>query len=775
MKKSAAAFVVLLVAAGLVYALTPHPKIDHYVSYSNVYLDRDGKLLRLTLSDDDRYRIHRSLQQISPRFIEATLLYEDQDFYSHWGVDFAALLRAFWSTYITRERRIGASTIAMQVARLKWDIPSNTIGGKIEQILRAIQLSRHYSKQDILQIYLNLAPYGRNIEGIGAASQIYFGKTAEQLSLPEALTLAVIPQNPGKRNPASATGYERLLQARANLLERWLEHHPEDAGKVGSFDLPLKIGTIESLPFAAPHFVDFVERRLPRWERGYVDTTLDSNKQQIVSRMVSEYVGARASEGINNAAVLLLNYKTMAIEAMVGSADFFNDRIHGQVNGTLARRSPGSTLKPFVYALSMDEGLVHPSSLLKDSPRRFGGFTPENFDKRFIGPISVKQALIQSRNVPAVELQSRLKTKTFYQFLLDAGIGGLREEAFYGLALALGGGELSMLELVRLYAVLANNGLLKPVTMLMGQKSASQKRLLSEEASYLVLDMLKDNPAPRSRPALDPGRQRSEIAWKTGTSWSFRDAWAIGVSGSYVVAVWIGNFDGHGNHAFSGRKAAGPLMFSIFDSIVPERNWRVASTVEHRSLNLKKLQVCATTGDLNEKNCPMTRASWFIPGVSPIKVSNIYRSIPIEKTTGLRACWHQPGITEMKVFEFWPSDYLQVFHQAGLMLKTPPRYSEECSVEHKGGSGLKPQITSPQRSLEYVVSLQKQGGRKLPLQATVDPDVDRLYWFIDDSYIGHAASGETLFWEATPGKYEARVVDDAGRAASRNFVISQVN
>jgi penicillin-binding protein 1C len=275
MKKSAAAFVVLLVAAGLVYALTPHPKIDHYVSYSNVYLDRDGKLLRLTLSDDDRYRIHRSLQQISPRFIEATLLYEDQDFYSHWGVDFAALLRAFWSTYITRERRIGASTIAMQVARLKWNIPSNTIGGKIEQILRAIQLSRHYSKQDILQIYLNLAPYGRNIEGIGAASQIYFGKTAEQLSLPEALTLAVIPQNPGKRNPASATGYERLLQARANLLERWLEHHPEDAGKVGSFDLPLKIGTkacrsrrrISSTSSSVDCRAGSTVMSIPRWTR----------------------------------------------------------------------------------------------------------------------------------------------------------------------------------------------------------------------------------------------------------------------------------------------------------------------------------------------------------------------------------------------------------------------------------------------------------------------------------------------------------------------------
>jgi penicillin-binding protein 1C len=775
MKKSAVAFIVLCMAAGLTYALCPHPQLDHYVPYSSAFLDRNGKLLRLALAEDQRYRIYRSLEDISPQLVEATILYEDQEYFRHWGVDFAALARAFWSTYVTRERRIGASTIAMQVARLKWRIASNTITGKVEQILRALQLTRHYSKAEILEIYLNLAPYGRNIEGIGAASQIYFGKTADQLNLPEALTLAVVPQNPGKRNPTTASGYARLLQARDNLLERWLEHHPEDASQVKYFSLPLKVSAPEDLPFAAPHYVGHIEQRLPRWDHGYIHTTLDGEKQQTIESIVRKYVDARATVGINNAAALLLNYETMSIEAMIGSADFFSDKIQGQVNGTLAKRSPGSTLKPFVYALSMDDGLVHPLSLLKDSPRRFGGFTPENFDKRFIGPISVKQALIKSRNVPAVDLQSRLKSKTFHRFLLEAGVSGLREEEFYGLALALGGGELTMLELVKLYAMLANSGVLKSVRLLENRAQTPEKRLLSAEASYLVLDILKDNPAPRARPMFDAGRQHNEVAWKTGTSWSFRDAWAIGVSGSYVLAVWIGNFDGRGNHAFTGRKAAGPLMFSIFDSILADNGWRVANTVEQRLLNLKKLRVCAATGDLYEKNCPLAKESWFIPGVSPIRVSNIYRSIPIEKATGLRACWHQPGITELKVFEFWPSDFLRVFNQAGILLKTPPRFADDCGIEHKGGSGLIPVITSPQRSIAYVVSMRNQAERKVPLEATVDPDVDRVYWFIDGAYVGNVASGDVFFWDAVPGRFEARVVDDAGRAASKKFAVSQVN
>lgn len=775
MKKTSATLLILIVAIGLSWAFCPLPQIGHFVPYSRAYEDRDGNLLRLTLAQDERYRLYQPLEKISPQFVEATILYEDQDFHAHRGVDFSALLRAFWSTYIVRERRIGGSTITMQLARLKWNIDSNSIGGKLEQIVRALQLSRHYSKERILEFYLNLAPYGRNIEGIGAASQIYFGKSAAELSLPEALTLAVVPQNPSKRNPTTQAGYQRLLKARANLLERWLENHPEDSELAKFFDLPLKLTSPEELPFSAPHFVDYIAERLPRWEHGYIGTTLDLGKQQLIESMISEYVGSRGSIGINNAAALLLNYKNMSIEAMIGSADFFNDRIQGQVNGTLAKRSPGSTLKPFVYALSMDDGLVHPLSLLKDSPRRFGGFTPENFDKRFIGPISVKQALIKSRNVPAVDLQSRLKSKSFHRFLLDAGISELREEKFYGLALALGGGELTMLELVTLYAALANNGVLKPAKALEVEKPSEQKRILSDEASYLVLDILKDNPPPRVRAAITAGHQQNQVAWKTGTSWSFRDAWAIGVSGPYVLAVWIGNFDGQGNHAFTGREAAGPLMFSILDAIETARGWRVADLVEHRNLNLKKLRVCAKTGDLYEKYCPLAAESWFIPGVSPIRVSNIYRRIPIDRETGLRACWHRPGVTELEVFEFWPSDYLRVFNRAGIHLKTPPRFAGNCSIEQRGGSGMLPVITSPQRSIEYVISMREQDEHRVPLEATVDPDVNQLHWFINNTYVGNVARGEIFFWNALPGHFEARVVDDAGRAASKQFVVSRVN
>ena len=330
--------------------------------------------------------------------------------------------------------------------------------GKVHQIARAIQLSRHYSKQEILEVYLNLAPYGRNIEGIAAASLIYFNKKPSHLSLPEALTLAVIPQNPNKRNPTTSSGYQHLLQARQNLFQRWLEDHPSDVSKETFFSMPLKVRPPENLPFLAPHFVNHIKQNMSRWDHGYVNTTLDSVQQQSLEKGISHYVSSKAASGINNAAALLLNYETMKIKAMVGSADFYNDDLQGQVNGTVAKRSPGSTLKPFVYALAMDEGLIHPMTLMKDSPKRFGGFSPENYDKQFLGPISARDALIQSRNVPAVNLQSQLTHQSFYDFLMDAGITGLKDEAFYGLALALGGGEVSMLELASLYAMLANKG-----------------------------------------------------------------------------------------------------------------------------------------------------------------------------------------------------------------------------------------------------------------------------------------------------------------------------
>lgn len=785
---------VIIALLFLAYYLMPKPEIKRFTPYSSAYFDDSGSLLRLNLASDGRYRLYQALDSFAPSVVDATILYEDQYYYQHMGVDFSAIARAAWDTYIKKSRRIGASTITMQFARLRWNISSNTIRGKFMQMLRAIQLNRHYSKQDILEAYLNVAPYGGNIEGIAAASLIYFNKKPSELNLPEALTLAVIPQNPNKRNPSVESNRSRVIDARTRLLHRWLKKYPADNNKAKQFDLPLAVRTIKQLPFKAPHFINYLQQQRSDWSHGAVQTTLDFAKQRSMEKIMKRYIDEKRKIGINNTAALLLNHETMQVEAMVGSVDFHDINIQGQVNGVTAKRSPGSTLKPFVYALAIDEGLIHPLSLLKDSPRRFGGFTPENYDKQFWGPISAKNALIESRNVPAVDLQSQLKQRSFHQFLTDAGVSNLREEEHYGLALALGGGEVSMFELASMYAVLANQGQLKRIkTHQMGdstneintnvnntsQVSANNhdrtpKTILSKEASFLVLDMLKDNPAPNALEAINPDQRANQVAWKTGTSWAFRDAWAVGISGPYVLAVWVGNFNGEGNDAFIGRSAAGPLLFSLFRSLNTDSGWQVQDLVHSEALNVKQIDVCLETGDLYEKHCQAKTKTWFIPGVSPIKVSNIYRNIPIDKKTGLRACSHRVGITEIQIFEFWPSDFLHIFKQAGVSLKTPPAYHPGCSLADKSTSGQKPVITSPQQNLEYKINMASINDRVIPLKAIIDSDVTTLHWFVDNNYIGSVENGDAFLWQASLGNFQIQAVDDSGRSANKKITITQI-
>jgi penicillin-binding protein 1C len=769
----AATVILLVIAAGIL--VIPKPDLLRYQSTSRAYFDRQGRLLRLTLAADDRYRLHIPLQEISPELRQATLLYEDRDYYRHPGVDPLALMRAFWSTYIARERPVGASTITMQVARLRWRLQTRSLPGKLVQILRALQLSRHYGKDEIFEAYLNLAPYGRNIEGIEAASRIYFDKSAGDLSLPEALTLCVIPQNPVKRNPTTAKGFAALKVARDQLFRRWREIHPEADRFQAFFDLPLKVHPPEDLPFRAPHLVNDLDRRLPPLRRGRIETTIDGDLQSMAERRLADYATRGKRIGIVNGAVAILNHETMEIEALVGSADFWNRAIDGQVNGCAAPRSPGSTLKPFVYGLAMDQGLIHPMTMLKDAPRRYAGFAPENYDRAFLGPMLARDALINSRNVPAAHLQAALRKPGLYELLQTSGVENLREESYYGLALALGGVEVTMLDLLKLYAVLPNGGLLQPLRLLRDDAVAENPSTpLSPEACYLILDILRHNPPP-VRPDL-PGQQYTgpQIAWKTGTSHAFRDAWAVGVSGPYTVVVWIGNFDGSGNRAFVGRKAAGPLLFEIFHNLANGRTWRATGHLNPGLLNLQKVAMCADTGDLPGRYCPRTTESWFIPGVSPIKVSTVHRAVPIDRKTGLRACRPQPGVTEMQVYEFWPSDLQQIFRQAGLALKTPPPFTADCSLDVQSQAGTPPVIQSPVVNLEYRLRSENLEKAKIPFSAVADGDVRELFWFVDDRYVGSSKAGETFFWSPASGDFVVRVVDDHGRADHRRLRVGMV-
>ncbi len=754
---------VALCAGVLSVFCCPKPSLYGDATFSTAIEDRDHRLLRLALADDERYRLPVALADIAPHAVEATLLYEDRYYPRHPGVNPAALLRAAWSSYVVRERTMGASTITMQLARLRFGLDTRSIGAKLVQIARAVQLERHYTKDEILEAYLNLAPYGGNVEGIGTASLVYFDKPASRLSLPEALALAVIPQNPANRYPASESGYAAMDAARQRLLEAWSDRYGLDAAARAQFSLPLAVRTPDQLPFHAEHFVTALLAGRAG-DSGTLTSTLDLALQQKLESHVASHVDRRRMHGIANASVLLIDHRNMAVVASVGSADFHDAAIAGQVDGTRARRSPGSTLKPFLYGLAIDQGLIHPMSLLEDAPRRYASYAPENFDRGFMGPVFAQDALVYSRNVPAIELLNRVGLDAFHGLLGNGGIEGLEDAEYYGLAMILGGLELSMEELVAMYAALPGGGIMRDlVRTANAEVPQAGSRILSAESAFLVLDMLSRNPRPDGL-RLSGYRRHPAIAWKTGTSYAFRDAWTVGVFGPWVLAVWVGNFDGSANAAFVGRQAAAPLFFAVADDLAAELDDTYATFAPAPGLNVVKVDVCASTGDLPGRYCPRTTKSWFVPGVSPIRVSNIHRAVRIDTATGFRSCRFDPQTTQEAVYEFWPSDIAKLFLAAGIAVRRPPPWAPECEPGLRAGTGIAPRISSLSPHLRYVLRAERIDEERLPLAAASDADAEWLYWFVDDRYVGKAPSGESLLWPPGSGLHDVLVVDDLGRS-----------
>ncbi len=751
LRKHSLPLVLLFVSASLGFFLIPKPPLLEEVSFSRAIYDNQQHLLRLTLSQDDKYRLYTPLNNIAPDLIEATLLQEDQYFYWHMGINPLATMKAIWQTYVMKSRRIGASTITMQLARILYGFDSKTVGGKIKQIIYAIRLESHYTKKEILEAYFNLVPYGNNVEGVGAASLIYFAKSADKLSLPEALTLSVIPQNPVQRMSA----LKKLETSRNILFTRWLMKHPKDQNKSAFMGLPLQLRKIKELPFLAPQFVSSVLTYAPQ-DQSHIVTTLDLRLQKIVESVSRQYVLRKKNNGVNNVAVLLVDTRDMSIKALLGSADFYNSAIGGQIDGSSIKRSPGSTLKPFIYGLALDQGLIHPSTVLKDVPRSFGTYNPENFDYEFMGPIRAKDALTLSRNIPAIYLAEQLSHPNLYGFLEQANVKQLKSQTYYGLALVLGGAPVSMQELASLYVMLVNDGVWRPLRKRNDEAIQGGKHLLSREASYLVLDMLKDSES-----------SKIPVSWKTGTSSGFRDAWAVGIFGQYVLAVWFGNFDNRSNAAFVGKTLASPLLFELIDSIHKQTGPVVSIQKNPNTMNLTKIAVCKASGMLPTRYCKDTEMAWFIPGKSPIKTDTIYREIPIDKKTGLRACQFDES-TRFEIYEFWPTDLLKIFKQAGIQRRIPPDYGTQCKLDQ---NGLIPQITSPQQAKNYVLRSHAVGGNIIPFAATVDADIRKLYWFVNESYVGSTQENKPFLWTAKAGQFTVRVVDDHGRSDAMDLIV----
>jgi penicillin-binding protein 1C len=741
-----------------VWLALPKPPLLDGISFSQCVRDRNGKLLRVALSTDQKFRIWTPLQKISPDLINATLRYEDKYYSKHPGVNPIALARCAIDLIRYHRATAGGSTITMQLARLRFHLHTRTISGKLEQILRAIELERHYSKDEILEAYLNLAPYGRNIEGIGAASLIYFDKSATQLSGPESVALSIIPQSPSRRALFSERDNRSVNLAQSNWYDR---AGVESNAKFSSREFRARMH--EDRKFLAPHFVQQVLET--SHGRDQIVTTLDLEKQQAIERRVADYVAISRNRGIENAAAFLIDARTMDVLAQVGSAGFDKIDINGQVDGTRSPRSPGSTLKPFVYALALEQGLIHPLSILADAPRSFGEYNPENFDREFLGPIRACDALARSRNVPAVELTSHLSHPTLYQFLKNAGVPLPKAESFYGLALPLGGAEVSMQDLVRLYAALANNGELRPLRYRANNSIVKSRRILSPEASFLTLEMLGNVPRPEMNCA--DGTHSTPVYWKTGTSHGFRDAWSIAVFDHYVLGVWVGNFDGRANPAFVGRTAAAPLLFQIIDSL--RSSWPEPSVpyLPLPGANLKRVEFCALSGDLPNAFCTQHVEGWFIPGMSPIKTCEVHREVLVDRASGLRVPIDD-GTRELKreIYEFWPGEFLTLFEKAGVPRKIPPPFLPDMGSELAGRTGRSPRIISPTNK-EIVVA----SAKTVPLRAKVDGDVRAVYWFAGKKFIGQAGPDEFLGWDTAAGDYEITALDDHGRAGSCNVIV----
>jgi len=778
MKKQLPGRILKIVAAlTLLFVLVrffPHEPLSKRIPLSTAVWSSDGELLRVTLASDEQYRLWTPLSQMFPELVDAFLLKEDRWFYWHPGINPVSIVRAGFRTW-RGPGRAGGSTLTMQVARMIYRLNTRTLGGKLYQIAAALWLEARYSKRDLIEAYLNLAPFGSNIEGVGAASRIYFGKSPEHVTLAEALTLAVIPQHPATRagrahstdtnNDSDETG---MLAARSQLGALWMKTYASSGGNERQLDLEIVARRQFAMPQQAPHFVDaLLSDRSRTPNRPQIETTLDAGLQRLVERQIQRYINQYGDRGIHNVAALLVDSRDMSVKAWVGSADFRNESIDGQVNGVLAKRSPGSTLKPFIYALALDQGVLHPKTMLRDAPTAFGPFTPENFDGRFFGPISAEDALIRSRNIPAVWVATQIRQPNLYQFLQNAGVSRLLPEEHYGLSLVLGGGEITMEELTGLYAMFANQGMLRPLRVEASDIPDAGVQLLSPEASFITLEILRHNPRPDDDGSV-PLRSRWPVAWKTGTSWGFRDAWSAGIVGPYVLTVWIGDFSGQGNPSFVGVDAAAPLFFRIVDALNLDRSQEhIPAPAPPKGVS--KVGVCAESGDLPNAYCPHTVDTWYIPGKSPIRVSQLHRAVAIDTRTGRPGCPpYDRGNTRFEIYEFWSSDMLKLFREAGMPRRVPPALPDCVSQQ----TGEPPVISSPLRNVSYSLHRRKS-EEVIHLEASVAADVHSVFWFDGRSLIGNVpVSGSSMPWRpANDGIHLIRIVDDHGRASEREVQV----
>lgn len=700
-------------------------------------------------------------EEISPRLKEAILFKEDKYFYYHPGINPIAIIRAAFNNLFQAKRTSGASTITMQVARLLYP-RERTYLNKCVELFRALQLEMKFSKNEILRMYFNLVPYGGNIEGVKAASLLYYGRLPDKLSLGQLTTLAIIPNRPGSLRLGRNS--DALIVARNKWLNRmkagrlFPEKEIEDA-----LNEPLDAVRSDA-PMLAPHLAFRLKNLYPRVP--VIHTTIDPIKQQKVAAMTGNYSKRLHGFGIYNAAVLVVNNRTHAIEAYIGSPDF-KDAIHGgQVDGVVAVRSPGSTLKPLVYALAFDQGLLTPKRIIADVPVNYGGYAPENFNSKFNGNVTLENALMNSLNVPAVKTLHLIGLQTMIDKMKLANFQQTRKtEKSLGLSLVLGGCGVKLEELTGLFSAFGNEGKFSPLQFLRDEKQSISVQLVSASSAYMIAEILSQV----NRPELPSFIQENtihvpRIAWKTGTSYGRRDAWSIGYNKNYTIGVWIGNFSGEGIPELSGAEMATPLLFELFNTI--DYNARNDWYVQPEALDFRL--VCTESGKIPSNDCEHTIIDYFLPGVSSIENCDHQKAVdvsPDEKISYCTTC-RPPSGYKTRLYPNLEPDLLSFYNSEHVAFLKIPEHNPECS---RIFSGHAPMIISLADNKEYLV--EKGSGNQMQLSCTAANDVSVVFWYLNDRFYKKGKPDEKIFFTPEAGALKISCSDDKGRNSDIRITI----
>ena len=756
----------ILLIWGLVVAadrLWPLPLKE--VNPARVVVDEQGTPLWRFADSEGIWRYPVTIEEVSPRYLEALIQYEDRWFWDHPGVNPFSVLRAAWQDLTSGRVVSGGSTLTMQVARLL-DPHPRTFGGKIRQLWRALQLEWHLSKRDILTLYLNRAPFGGTLQGVGAASWAYLGKSPAQLSYSEAALLAVLPQAPSRLRPDRWPG--RAEAARNKVLARMETQGVWSAKQVReSREEPVWLAP-RQMPQLAPLFSRMM---LGKSRDDKIVTTLDAALQRQLEELAMNWKGRLPPR--SSLAMIVVDHATMKVRGWVGSVDINDDSRFSHVDMVSAIRSPGSVLKPFVYGLAMDDGLLHPASLLQDVPRRTGDYRPGNFDSGFHGPISMSEALLRSLNLPAVQVLEAYGPKKFAGKLRNVGLPLiLPAGAQPNLALILGGAGARLQDIVAAYSAFARHGNAARLRLLPGDPLV-ERPLMTPGAAWIIRRILANQAQPLPDSALP---QVVPLAVKTGTSYGYRDAWAIGVNARYVIGIWTGRPDGTPVAGQFGYASAVPLLNQVNNLLLSHSVVDEARLPrDPRPASVGRGVICWPGGQAlpdGDDNCRRRLATWLLDGSQPptllLPEQEGMRGIRFPlwlDSAGKRVAADCPQARQ-KTVDVWPLALEPWLPGTERRAERIPPSSTQCPPLSQDDPV--PLILSGIQEGAVVKRLPGEPRVSLPLQ--VSGSTGQRWWFLNGEPLNAQGRTYTLKLEQA-GEYQLLVMDEAGQVATVHFTL----